>query len=83
VLDTPSKRGWLEPIGAAGLERACASTDRPVWALGGLRPEHAAAMRQAGARGVAVRSSIFGEPDVRSAARAWRTAVDAAFEDAR
>jgi len=67
VLRTSSKEGLLEPIGFEGLARACASEGRPVWAIGGLKPEHAQAVRAAGARGIAVRSGVFGAEDIASA----------------
>jgi thiamine-phosphate pyrophosphorylase len=70
VLRTPSKEGLLEPLGFEGLARECARETRPVWALGGLKPEHAAQVRAAGARGLALRSGVLGSADPERAARA-------------
>ncbi len=74
VRDTPSKHGLLEPVGPAGLARACAATDRPVWGLGGLRPEDARAVRTAGARGMAVLGGLLGDARPAAAAAAYRAA---------
>jgi thiamine-phosphate pyrophosphorylase len=67
VLDTPSKRGLLPAVGFAGLARAVRASQKPVWAIGGLRPEHAPAVRAAGAQGLAVRAGIFLAADAGSA----------------
>ena len=60
VHETPSKRGWIEPIGAQGLTRACQESTRPVIALGGLQPEHVANCLEAGVHGVAVLGGVWG-----------------------
>lgn len=74
VLDTPSKRGIVEPIGEVGLARFCASTAKPVWAIGGLKPSHAALLHRCGARGAAVLRGVAGATDPASACRAWNDA---------
>ncbi len=75
VLRTPSKEGLLEPLGFEGLARECARETRPIWAIGGLKPEHAGAARAAGARGIAVLSGVLGAQDpermTRSYLEAW------------
>lgn len=63
VRDTPSKRGVLEPTGFAGLARATEATTRPIWALGGMRPEDVANALDAGAVGVAVLGGIMRASD--------------------
>lgn len=73
VFDTPSKRGLLEPIGTGGLAAAVARAPRPVWALGGLAPEHPERVRgalEAGARGVAVLAAVLAREDPAPAVRA-------------
>ena len=70
VLATPSKRGLLEPVGFEGLARAAAASPCPVWAIGGLRPEHAAGCLAAGAAGLAVLAGILRAPDRIAAAAA-------------
>lgn len=71
VLATPSKEGLLDPLGFEGLARECARETRPIWAIGGLKPEHAGAVRAAGARGMAVRSGVLGASDPGLAARSY------------
>jgi thiamine-phosphate pyrophosphorylase len=63
VLYTPSKRGLKSPVGFEGLAAAVHEGRVPVWAIGGLKPEHAAEVRASGAHGVAVLSGIFGALD--------------------
>jgi len=67
VLATSSKplgsAGYREPLGFGGLQRAVESSSTPIWALGGLQPEHVPACLAAGARGVAVLSGIWSSPD--------------------
>jgi thiamine-phosphate pyrophosphorylase len=72
VLDTPSKRGRKEPIGFTGLSVATAA---PVWAIGGLRPEHVGRCLAAGAAGIAVLGGIFQSPDPAEAAAAYLRAL--------
>jgi thiamine-phosphate diphosphorylase len=75
VLDTASKRGLKTPVGFAGLAAAVRASPVPVWAIGGLKPEHAAEVRASEARGVAVLSGIFVASDPAAACaeylRAW------------
>ncbi len=63
VHPTPSKQGWKEPIGFDGLRAAVASTDRAVYAIGGMKPEDVRRALSSGARGVAVRSGVFASRD--------------------
>jgi len=59
------------PIGFDGLQRAVLATRVPVWALGGLLPEHADEVRRSGAQGMAVLSGVFGAESPANAARAY------------
>lgn len=63
----------LGPAGFAALVRLAAG--RPCLAIGGIRPEDSARVREAGGTGVAVVSGILGSEDVRGAtasyAEAW------------
>lgn len=77
LRDTPSKAGLLEPVGVAGLEQALARTDRPVLALGGVRPEDFAPVIAAGGAGVAVLRGIFGAAGSSGPADATRAFLDA------
>lgn len=72
VFATPSKHDHAEPLGFDGLARLATASPLPAVAIGGLKAEHAAAVRQAGAQGLAVISAICGRPDPEAAARAIR-----------
>lgn len=69
VFATPSKHDHATPLGFEGLARLVAKSPLPSVAIGGLKVEHAAAVRAAGAQGAAVISAICGQPDPESAAR--------------
>lgn len=63
VRSTPSKAGWIEPVGLGGLAAACERTRVPVWAIGGLEPEDVGPCLAAGAAGVCVLRGILGAAD--------------------
>jgi thiamine-phosphate diphosphorylase len=69
----------LAPIGFDGLAQACAATRVPIWALGGMKPEHAAQAAASGARGMAVLSGLIPARDPAASAAAYSAAVDAAW----
>lgn len=69
VFDTRTKPGHKPAIGLDGLARMVAASRLPVVAIGGLKAEHAAAVRKAGAAGMAVVSAICGTDDPQAAAR--------------
>ncbi len=71
MFATPSKHDHAEPLGFAGLATLAAASPLPGVAIGGLKAEHVAATRQAGAQGLAVISAICGMPDPEAAARAF------------
>ncbi|MBB3329623.1 thiamine-phosphate pyrophosphorylase [Halomonas campaniensis] len=71
VFATPSKHDHAQPLGFAGLARLVAASPLPGVAIGGLKAEHVAATREAGAQGLAVISAICGRPDPEAAARAF------------
>ncbi|MFN0006445.1 MAG: thiamine phosphate synthase [Planctomycetota bacterium] len=79
VFDTPSKRGWKDPVGLTGLARAVDVCAVPVWAIGGLQPEHAAACALAGCAGIAARAGIFAAADPARATGDYRAAVETSF----
>jgi thiamine-phosphate pyrophosphorylase len=62
VFATP-KAHPVEPVGIPGLRRAIASTELPVWGLGGIGAGQAADVLDAGARGVAVLSGVLRDDD--------------------
>ncbi|MFC2991947.1 thiamine phosphate synthase [Halomonas tibetensis] len=69
VFATPSKHDHAEPLGFEGLAALVAASASPTVAIGGLKAEHVAAVREAGAGGLAVISAICGRPDPEAAAR--------------
>lgn len=74
IYDTPSKRAYGAPLGLHVLEQACRQARIPVFAIGGITAERAREVRQSGAFGVAVISSILCAADV---ARATHELLDA------
>ncbi|NWN83389.1 MAG: thiamine phosphate synthase [Halomonas sp.] len=74
VFATPSKQDHGAPLGFEGLATLVAASPLPGVAIGGLKAEHVAATRQAGAQGLAVISAICGMPDPEAAARAFYSA---------
>ncbi|HSP57199.1 MAG TPA: thiamine phosphate synthase [Halomonas sp.] len=71
VFATPTKGDHAQPIGFEGLAALVAASPLPSVAIGGLKAEHAAAVRAAGAQGAAVISAICGHSDPEAAARAF------------
>jgi thiamine-phosphate pyrophosphorylase len=69
VLPPLSKDHGLEPVGFDGLRQACSAGHLPLYALGGLRPEHAAAVRACGAAGIAGIGAIIDASDPAAATR--------------
>ncbi len=75
VFPTASKPGH-PGVGLDALAACCAALPAiPVFALGGITPERAAACRAAGAWGVAVLSGILHAPDSASATRRYLDAL--------
>lgn len=75
VRATPSKQGLLAPTGFEALAEACRAAAAPVWAIGGLGAEDAAAALGAGARGVAALRGVLGAPDPAGATRSYLDAL--------
>ncbi|MYZ47903.1 thiamine phosphate synthase [Propylenella binzhouense] len=69
VFATGSKPDHAVPLGISGFAEARTVLEIPVIAIGGMSAENAAAMRAAGADGLAVISAICGAPDPEAAAR--------------
>ena len=78
VRATPTKPDHATPIGYDGLAQIVAAIPLPTYAIGGLHPGDAAAVRAAGAIGMAVVSAVTRAPDPEAATRAllaeWRAA---------
>ena len=73
VYATPSKAKYGEPQGLGKLAEACRNSSIPVFALGGITPERATEVKQAGAKGIALISAIIASPAPREAAEAFLT----------
>jgi thiamine-phosphate pyrophosphorylase len=69
VYDTPSKRAYGPPQGAARLHEAVAAAAVPVLAIGGIEPSRLGEIRDTGAHGVAVIRAILADPDPGEATR--------------
>ncbi|MDO5611974.1 MAG: thiamine phosphate synthase [Paracoccus sp. (in: a-proteobacteria)] len=73
VRATATKPDHATPLGMAGLARIIALVPKPAVAIGGLAPGDAAALRAAGAAGMAVVSAVTRAPDPQAATRALFT----------
>lgn len=73
VFATASKQDHAQPIGFEGLAQLASASQLPCVAIGGLKAEHAARVKAAGANGSAVISAICGQPDPRLAAQAFHS----------
>jgi thiamine-phosphate pyrophosphorylase len=69
VYGTPTKADAGVPIGVGGLAEVVRAVSIPVVAIGGIKPDNAAAAIQAGASGIAVISAVIGAPDPEAVAR--------------
>lgn len=69
IYDTPSKRAYGAPIGLGPLQEASRMASIPIFAIGGLTASKVGEVRRAGARGIAVVSSILSAGSVKAAAQ--------------
>lgn len=83
VFPTATKTDHKPAIGFSGLAELVRASALPSVAIGGLKRDHAADVMATGCDGMAVVSAICGQPDAQAAARALRTALDAATGDIR
>jgi len=75
VFATPSKARYGPPLGVDALCDTCAAVKIPVFALGGVTPENAAACVEAGAQGVAAVSAVMEAPDISAAVQKFARAL--------
>jgi thiamine-phosphate pyrophosphorylase len=75
VYATPSKMAFGPPQGLEALAAAVAAATIPVFAVGGITPERAAACRGAGAHGVAVIRAIMESADVAATVGAFENTL--------
>jgi len=73
VFPTRSKSGT--PTGLDALHEVCTRVAMPVFAIGGITPEHSARCMEAGASGVAVVSALLGAKDIGASVRAFEEAI--------
>jgi len=73
VYATPSKTKYGKPQGLKKLSEACRNSSIPVFALGGITPERATEVQQAGASGIALISAIIASSDPRLSAATFTT----------
>ncbi len=71
VFPTGTK-GGVSPLTYQTLRAICAAVDIPVVAIGGIGPHNIMELAGSGICGAAVVSSIYGQPDIQSAARTLR-----------
>ena len=75
VFPTATKADHKPTIGLAGLAEMAQAAVLPTVAIGGLKARHVGDVFQAGCDGMAVVSTICGQPDPEQAARALRRAI--------
>jgi thiamine-phosphate pyrophosphorylase len=78
IYETVSKRAFGPPIGLQAVEEASRRCRIPVFGIGGITPARASDVRRAGARGVAVISSVLASASVDSAVREFMAALNGA-----
>ncbi|HNG52010.1 MAG TPA: thiamine phosphate synthase [Nitrospira sp.] len=75
IYDTPSKRVYGPPLGMRILEQAAQKVRIPIFAIGGITAARTREVRQAGAFGVAVLSSILSAVNVEQATEELLAAI--------
>ena len=75
--DTPSKRELVPALGLEALAREIERESLPVWAIGGIGPEHVVSALSCGASGVAVLRGILAARDPAAATRRYLAALPA------
>ena len=75
VFETASHLG-APARGVAWIQSLADSTKTPVIAIGGVRPEHASALKEVGVHGVAVIRGIWDAPNAERAASDYLSAYD-------
>lgn len=76
IFDTPSKREYGEPLGLEVLEQTARRVNIPIFAIGGMTASRTREVRQAGAFGVAVLSSILSASNVETATEKFLAAIE-------
>ena len=76
VFATDTKTDITAPLGLEGIRSIRRATSLPLVAIGGITPENGGALISAGADMLAVISAVFGQADVRTAARSFADLFD-------
>lgn len=76
IYDTPSKREYGAPLGLQVLEQTARRVTIPIFAIGGMTAARTREVRQAGAFGVAVLSSILSASNVETATEKFLAAIE-------
>lgn len=77
IYDTPSKRQYGDPLGLGVLKEASHRCRIPIFAIGGITSARVRDIREAGAFGVAVTSSILSKDDVEAETRSLLDSIAA------
>jgi len=67
IFKPASKRDHDAVVGLEGLREVRSLTSLPIFAIGGIQPDQAGSIMQAGADGIAVISAVLTAPDVKKA----------------
>ncbi len=71
VYPTPSKLKYGKPVGIDSLKKIAERVVIPIFGIGGIKPDNAKAVINAGAYGIALINGILGEDDVALAAEKY------------
>ncbi|MBI3990252.1 MAG: thiamine phosphate synthase [candidate division NC10 bacterium] len=63
IYETPSKLPYGPPLGREIIRRVREKASLPIFAIGGIKPQHVPEVLAAGANGVAVISAVMAAPD--------------------
>lgn len=74
IFPTDSKKG-VPPRGIVELEKIVQSVDIPVYAIGGIEPQHIPLLRNINVSGIAILSPVFNHPDPAFIAKKYYEAI--------
>jgi thiamine-phosphate pyrophosphorylase len=71
-----SSKGVRPPVGLGALREVASAVSMPVFAIGGIQPDHVSEVMKSGARGVAVIQGVLGKADVAGAVKDYLKRMD-------
>lgn len=71
IYPTPSKLKYGKPVGVESLKKIAERVVIPIFGIGGIKPDNAKEVVNAGAYGAALISGILGETDIKSATKKY------------